>query len=293
MTRRSVELPTERTSQEPALNRELLRPVTEADVDAYARDGVVCLRGMFDGDWIELLAAGFDRVLANPSEGAVDHAPEEGPKRVFSDFGMWQRDGDFQRFAFDSPAPEIVARLMRSSKVNFFFDTAWVKEPGTGKRTTWHQDQPYYQIDGDQTCGIWLPIDPISRENALHCVRGSHRWGVWFDPTSSTDGRSFYDNSPYDPAPEVHEHPKDYDVAAWDIEPGDCIVFHGLTLHGSSGNASRIRRRRALSTVWLGDDIRFGERPGRARPYFEGTGLDPGDPMDCNMFPCVWPRSAG
>ena len=40
------------------MNREPLTPITEDDLAAYARDGAVALRRVFDGDWIDLLAQG-------------------------------------------------------------------------------------------------------------------------------------------------------------------------------------------------------------------------------------------
>ncbi len=137
---------------------------------------------------------------------------------------------------------------------------------------------------------MWLPLDPVDRDVALQFVRGSHRWGHWFDPTSSTDGTTFYTDSPYTPMPDIEAERDRHEILAWDMAPGDCLVFHGLMVHGAAGNLSPTRRRRALATNWAGDDATYGARPGYARPRFEGHGLAPGDPMACAMFPRVWPR---
>ena len=37
------------------MNREPLTPIEADDVARYERDGVVCLRGAFDPEWIESL----------------------------------------------------------------------------------------------------------------------------------------------------------------------------------------------------------------------------------------------
>ena len=37
-------------------------------------------------------------------------------------------------------------------------------------------------------------------------------------------------------------------LLSWDCEPGDCVVFHGMTLHGAKGNKSSNLQRRVLST---------------------------------------------
>ena len=62
-----------------------------------------------------------------------------------------------------SPAPEAAAQLMQSDQVQFFHDHILVKEPGTAKATPWHQDAPYYFVDGKQTISFWIPIDPCGQ----------------------------------------------------------------------------------------------------------------------------------
>ena len=64
----------------------------------------------------------------------------------------------------------------------FYHEHVLTKDPGTNKKTPWHQDQPYYPVDGSANCSIWMPIDPVSLDTAIEFVRGSHRWGKWFYP---------------------------------------------------------------------------------------------------------------
>lgn len=266
-------------------------PVTEDLVRAYEADGVVCLRGVFGREWIDLLRAGFDRVAADRGPDAADHAPEEGAGRFFTDIDLARRDAGFARFVHGAPAGPILAALMRSKRVNFFFDTAWAKGPGVAKRTNWHQDQPYFTIEGWQNCTLWLPLDPAPAGIALEFVRGSHRWGRWFDPLRTTDAQPFFRDSPYEPIPDIEGDRAAYDIVSWDMAPGDCVVFHGLTLHGAGGNPQAEAWRRAYSSNWLGDDMVFAGRPGETRPAFDDCGLTDGDPMDSAFFPRVWPRA--
>jgi ectoine hydroxylase-related dioxygenase (phytanoyl-CoA dioxygenase family) len=91
--------------------------------------------------------------------------------------------------------------------------------------------------------------------------------------------------------PDIEGDRKSYDILSWDLQPGDCIVFHALTVHGAPGNPSQQRGRRALSTFWMGDDATYAKRPGMVRPAFHGHGLKPGAPMECDYFPRVWPRT--
>lgn len=268
--------------------------VTAQQVETYERDGVVCLRGVFDRYWIDRLADGVEKDIRAPGPLHTIQQTATDPGFFLTDFCMAQRISEFREFVADSPAGELTAAVMRSRRINFFYDAIWVKEQSTPKRTRWHQDQPYYPIDGWQMCVLWLPLDPVSKDVCLELVRGSHRWQRWFQPELTRSGRELYpQNSPYERMPDIEADRGGYDIVTFDMAPGDCIVFHGLTVHGAPGNTSPQRRRRALSTVWVGDDTLFGARPGPVRPLFEGHGLTPGDPLDCEYFPRVWPREGG
>ena len=269
--------------------------VTEADAAAFDRDGAVCLRGAFDRRWLDRIAEGIDKELAAPGDGFVEQQAAGLPGRFVTDYCAAQRIPEFQDFIVNSRAAEIVAKLMRSATAHFLMDVLWIKQPGTAKPTAWHQDQPYFCIDGRQMCSIWLPVDPVPKDVALRFLRGSHRWGRWFRPRL-TSGRELYtfgaDEKPWEAIPDFDAELDKYDVLQWGLEPGDCLVFHALAVHGAPGNPQPTRHRRVLTTVWFGDDAAYGVRPSPPRPHFEGHGLKPGDPMRSPYFPQLWPRPA-
>jgi ectoine hydroxylase-related dioxygenase (phytanoyl-CoA dioxygenase family) len=268
--------------------------ITAKQIDDYERDGAVCLRGAFDPEWVELVRRGIEQDLTALGPLHTIQQDKDAPGYFVTDFCMSQRIPEFRTFALESPAAEIAAMLMRSTKCNFFYDGLWAKGPGTPKRTRWHQDQPYYPVDGRQICIVWMPVDWVASDSSLECVRGSHLWNRWFQPELSRDAALLFgaDERSFARMPDIEGSRERYDIVSWDVAPGDCVVFAGLMIHGAPGNASDKNPRRALSTIWLGDDAVFAERPGRVRPYFEGHGLRPGDPMDCDYFPRVWPRAA-
>ena len=70
---------------------------------------------------------------------------------------------------------------MRSATAQIFHDHVLVKEPGTPKPTPWHQDAPYYFVEGGQTVSLWCPLDPV-REASLRLIAGSHRWDKMVRP---------------------------------------------------------------------------------------------------------------
>ena len=49
-----------------------LRPVTEAEIEKFERDGFVHLKKILSNDWVELLDRTIDDLAANPSGQAID-----------------------------------------------------------------------------------------------------------------------------------------------------------------------------------------------------------------------------
>ncbi|BBK41374.1 phytanoyl-CoA dioxygenase [Allostella vacuolata] len=262
--------------------------IGEAEIEAYERDGIVCLRGRFDAGWIARMAAATDAAMAAPGPHAEDYTPPGRPGRFFGDLDLWQRHDAFRRFVFESPAAGIAARLMRASRVNFFYDQLLVKEPGTAERTPWHQDQPYWAVDGRQVCSIWLPFDPVPADACVEYVAGSHLWRQQFNPQHFSDGTP-YAGTGLPPLPDIEAARGRLDIRRWDLEPGDCLVFQAMIVHGAPGNR-QAGRRRALATRWTGDDATFARRPGEVAIPTSDPGLAHGQAMDCALFPRVWPR---
>jgi ectoine hydroxylase-related dioxygenase (phytanoyl-CoA dioxygenase family) len=275
------------------MNREPLNEITDEQVAAYRADGAVCLRGLVDADWIALLAQGVERDKADPGPMARHNTPDGAPGEFFVDFCLWRRHDEFRRFAFDSPAAGVAARMMGSRRVNFYHDHLLVKEPGTLEVTPWHQDQPYYPVDGAQVCSIWLPLDPVPLDICPEFLKGSHRWGRWFQPRyfkQTAAPELEIEDNPFEPMPDIEAERDRHDFLSWELEPGDCILFHALTVHGAPANPHTTSRRRGFATRWLGDDATYAARVGQTSPPIEGHGLEPGDPMHCDAFPRVWPR---
>src|SRR5437667_6756702 len=166
--------------------------ITAQKIADFERDGFVVLREAFAAEWVDLAREGIEQDLKTLGPLHTIQQSKDAAGYFVTDFCMSQRIAVLRRFVLDSNAGEIAARLMRSSRCNFFYDAMWAKGPGTPKRTPWHQDQPYYPIDGQQVCILWLPVDPVATESSLEFIRGSHRWNRWFQPQLSRDAKILY-----------------------------------------------------------------------------------------------------
>ena len=274
------------------LHSDPLQPITDDQVAAYDRDGAILLQSVFDIEWIEVLREAVEQDKAQPGPMVRHNTPTGNTGEFFVDFQLWQRWDGAKRFALEGPGGAIAARMMDAETVTYYHDHLLVKEPGTQEKTPWHHDQPYYPIEGWQVGSIWLPLDQVPEAVCVDYIAGSHKWGSWFAPQFFKSGNP--DLETQDPRfeliPDFEAQRDDLNLLSWDLEPGDCIFFHGLVVHSASGNPSPQKRRRAYSTRWLGEDTRFGMRMGQTSPPLEGHGLVPGDPMTCATFPKVWSR---
>jgi ectoine hydroxylase-related dioxygenase (phytanoyl-CoA dioxygenase family) len=254
-------------------------------VDRYAEDGIVILRGLF-GDWVGPLRAGVERLMADPSPLERTYRPHDGSAPFFQDFCNWRRIPEFRAFVFESPAGALAARLMNSRTARFFHDHVLVKEPGTSVPTPWHQDQPYYCVEGHQSVSFWVALDPVSRETVPEYVAGSHRWGRDFRPTRF-DGTPLYAQDDFEELPDIEAQRAELRIVGEAMAPGDALAFHFRTVHGAPANRST-ERRRGFSSRWVGDDAVYADRGGKTSPPFPDLGLRHGEPLDAPEFPVIF-----
>jgi len=172
-------------------------------------------------------------------------------------------------------------------EARLFHEHLVLKEAGTAKATPWHQDLPYYCVDGRLTASIWIALDPVPLRNAVMFAAGSHLSDKTFFPRKFVDGRNYdYPSSEYAEVPDVDGGEGGYEIRAWECQPGDAVLFDFQTLHGTNA-AELAGPRRAIAWRWIGDDVRFCKRPGVTSPPYPDlqARLGHGDPLPDAMFP--------
>ena len=262
-------------------------------VDAFEADGVVCLRGVLRPAEVDRLRQGIDDNLRQPSPRAKVASRADDPGLFIEDFCNWQENAAYRDVIEQSALAAVAARLTRSEQIRLYHDHMLTKEAGTLQRTPWHQDQPYYNVEGSQNVSFWIPVDPVSRPATLEFVAGSHK-GPWLMPRTfmSNEAKWFPEGSLAD-LPDIEADRSRHRILGWALEPGDAVAFNMLTLHASAG-VEPGRRRRVFSARMLGDDMRHAPRRWKTSPDFPGLAeqLPPGAPMEHPLFPVLWPRDA-
>jgi len=258
--------------------------IASDQIHSFDINGVVLIKGLFV-DYIDLIRDGIEYNMENPGPYGAENLKLGESGRFFDDYCNWNRISQFEEVIRKSQVGEVAAKLMKSKTVQVFHDHVLVKEPGTSKATPWHQDSPYYFVEGKQTISFWVPVDNVS-DASLRCVAGSHKWSKPVLPTRWLNEDKFYnDVEKYMPVP--NPDIEKMLILEWEMEPGDAVAFDFKTLHGARGNKTE-QRRRAFSLRLLGDDARYVERPGPTSPPFPGHNMQPGDRLREDWFPTIY-----
>lgn len=263
------------------MNREPLRPVSDEDVETYVRDGVVCLRDVFDKDWINTLLPVAKRIVLDQEDfGLLPHRKNRY---------MARRIEEFRELALNSPLGEVCGRTMKSKEIRFYYDEIFAKPPNSSTKTVWHNDRGGWPVRGEMVPSFWMPLTPITKANCLEVIAESHRNDVTYWNLTPNARRMIQpDNRENVPDGEEVRNDSSYRFLNWDMEPGDVLLLHPWVLHYSSGNPSD-EWRIAISARVFGDDIVWDPRPESVN--FSGCSFDdmvPGEKPQGSIVPLIW-----
>jgi len=265
--------------------------ISQDDIIKFRKDGVLFLPGLINKDTQEVLKTAIERDIQSP--GPYYHGYEiKTGGRFHGNMRLWETDPDFEKYCLKSKLPKLAAKLTESKKINLFYGQLFVKEPGTNATTRWHNDQPYWPIKGENVLSFWLALDNVSKNTgALEFVIGSHLWGQWFQPESFAEGGATYEqNDQYVPMRDIDNERKELTIKSWNMQPGDVIAFHGLTVHGAKGNSSPKTRRRGYTVRYCGDGTCYEQRRGTHKDL-HNVDLTNNDPLDSKQYPVCFSRA--
>ena len=255
-----------------------------AAADAVWRDDEVADQGSEQHD-LALLA---QAIRAAKLNRLVDKAtPGVARGKFLLDTGVWRRVPQLASFCVESQLPAVSAALLGANAVRYYDDQIFVKEGGAVDRSAFHQDVSYFHVSGNEGCVFWIPLDRVREGSGrMGYVPGSHRWGQVYKPNVFVSELAFPGSEGPD-LPAVEANPEAYGVQYIEVDPGDVIVHHFLTIHGAEGNRSGAQRR-AFSLRYIDANLRYQRRPGApAQPLHRQDAVD-GDPLDDTIHPIVW-----
>ncbi|HZO87900.1 MAG TPA: phytanoyl-CoA dioxygenase family protein [Chthonomonadaceae bacterium] len=214
----------------------------------YAANGYHVERGVFTAEEVGQMLAHYMAMRAEgphpgDSAGVPAHSRPDAPdpwKQYPRMIQMHHWDALTRQWMSDPRLTDVVAALM-GQRPKLIQTMVYFKPPG-GRGQSFHQDNIYLRTT--PLLAAWVALDRADAENgAMEMVRGSHLLGLLPLREADTDIS----------VTEIETVIPSYlprDLMA--LEPGDAVLFGGLTIHGSLPNRSRDRFRRAFICHYAG-----------------------------------------
>ncbi|HET7770969.1 MAG TPA: phytanoyl-CoA dioxygenase family protein [Chloroflexota bacterium] len=210
--------------------------LTRPQLDQYEADGFITIRGVLGADLLGRLTATTERLLA---EGArltertrhydLDASHTPGAPRIRRIASPTELDDVYLEAAFESVLGDIAADLV-GGPVKFYHSKVNFKLPRGGAEIGWHQDWPVFPHTNTNLVAISVPLNPSRAGNGcLQTIPGTHKLGP----------RSHWHQGKYLLNCNASMTEEELRRAVYsELDPGDIVAHHGLSLHSSSQNRS-------------------------------------------------------
>jgi len=185
-------------------------------VTSYQRDGWVLLPGLLSRAWTTCLRA---EVLAIMDAIGL-------PMTCLRQTGEFLPGGPLHALVHSAQL-RIIASTLLAGPAHLYGPFTAVKSPGGGA-LHFHQDNQYTVHDGP-SLNLWTALEAVDEGNGcLQIVSGSHRRGTLPAVPTSENHRG------------IEGTPDG--VMVLRMQPGDCVAFSRLTVHGSGMNRTALPR---------------------------------------------------
>lgn len=250
-------------------------PLSEQDVEAFARDTYVKLPGVLRPAVVVRLGQRLQELLTR------EHG-EDTAGRFLALEQMWLTDPLMRTLARSSRLGDLAARLMRAPKVRLYHDNALSKEPGCG-RTPWHHDAEHFPFSPPRAVTAWMPTSAIPQEmGPLTFATGAHVQRLLADLPFDKLGTS------YDVAVATRLRAHEVAVASTPYAVGE-VSFHSAQCFHTAGPNRTVQPRRALATTYVADGVQIIDAPTMVSGTWQEfvPGRPPGGLVDTPLNPLV------
>ena len=193
------------------------------------------------------------------------------------------------------PQLKLPQNCLEAKKINLVMDNWFFREAGSKSKPPFHHDISYFDFEGSM-CVLWIPLEPVKKQDGIAWVKGSHLWNKLFLRTRFNDGHKvdgeagIINGKKYEITPDILKNKNDYEFLEWDLEVGDCVYFDIRTLHGAletspSSDINRFTLRMAKENSKI---IYRGEWAKEERAIMESNGYKNGDDLSGKMFPTLY-----
>lgn len=254
----------------PTLKSEL-NEFSKDDVRFFNENGYIIVRGLVNSDMVSKIREVTQNHLENIVEpveyetdvqypGAPTSRQDAGGNTIrrlrnalsrHPVFSQWVSQKDLSTRLRQLLSPNIVCPLAHHNCV-------MTKLPEFSSQTGWHQDARYWSFQKPDLVSVWLALGSEHQNNGcLQLIPGSHK--MQFTPEQFDKDKFFRADL------EQNEPILEKKIYA-ELEAGDVLFFHCLTLHAADRNESDQRKFSAVFTFRSGENLPIAESRSASMP---------------------------
>jgi phytanoyl-CoA hydroxylase len=214
----------------------VIKPYASALTD-YKENGFCKIDSMIDRDTVNEFIKQIDLFLSEKKDALSGRDINLVDGQVNSVHCLHQSDNYFTQFANSAEVKDLAAYFLEETS-EFRGAELFAKPAKVGMASPFHQDDYYWCVQGHNALTFWVALDECNEENGgLTYFRGSHKLGLLPHQDSNAPGSSQMI------ADSQLLKSLEREKMCIPVKPGDCLIHHSLTIHGSAPNTSERSRR--------------------------------------------------
>lgn len=228
------------------MNKFKLKSDDEALLDAYHRDGVLCIKEFFSQEVVTEIRNELERYMRDDlsSLPADAKTTEKDSKTIRNLWRLELYNKYFKELAENDEIISLISKLVNGKPILAAVET-FNKPALVGSGVPYHQDNAYFCQTPPDMLTLWIAIDPVTPENGpVYFIKESHKDGMKPTKISGVTGNSIG-------LVEQPNIPKS-DQFCGLLNSGDATIHHCETIHHSEPNHSS-NSRLGLLFVYRGE----------------------------------------
>ncbi|MCE9590823.1 MAG: phytanoyl-CoA dioxygenase family protein [Planctomycetes bacterium] len=208
--------------------------LSREQVEAFRADGVLPLGRVLTPEQVEESRKRLEDLIARD---LLDKPGTEPGRYAFRRLNVSKVEPWFGTLARLDTVLD-AAESVLGPDIQYFQDNIFYKPASVGASTPWHQDNIWWHADPPDMLTIWIALDDADAGNgAVEYVRGSNVAGL-IDHTVPVNDPMGITYNVIDPARVGRDK-----LVSYVLKPGEAVMHHCLTIHGSPVNSSNRPRR--------------------------------------------------
>ncbi len=215
--------------------------IKDIDKNFFLKNGWCIIKNFFSKKEIEIvnkeIVKFFKKNIKNYSGRDINFVGSEKKFHKLNSFHKLEDCVYFKKLSQKKKILTIPKFLLSSNKLSLRACELFTKPSKIGLAAPIHQDNYYWCIKNHKALTMWISLNKVNKKNGgVFYFNGSHNYGILEHIPSFAKGSS-------QKIKNVKYLRKKFTTITPNLNPGDCLVHHCLTAHGSNRNKSNFSRK--------------------------------------------------